>query len=61
MILGPSTFYIVAAYGLTGLVFCAFIAWVVFDYRRQYRIVRALEAEAERKRKESVRRKENSV
>lgn len=41
---GPNSFYILAAYGITALVFSALIVWTVFDYRRQRRAVAELEA-----------------
>ncbi len=42
--LGPNSFYIVTAYGVTALVFSSLIVWTLLDYRRQSRAVAELEA-----------------
>jgi len=44
MNLGPHAAFIVAAYAVTAFVITALIAWVVFDYRTQTRILEELEA-----------------
>jgi heme exporter protein D len=44
MDLGPHAIFIIAAYGVAAVVVAALIAWVVFDYRAQKRMLGDLEA-----------------
>ncbi len=44
MNLGPHMTFIVSAYGVAALIVAAMIAWVMFDHRRQLRMLAELEA-----------------
>jgi heme exporter protein D len=44
MDLGPHAIFIIAAYGAAAVVVAALIAWVLFDYRAQKRMLGDLEA-----------------
>jgi len=52
MNLGPHAAFIIAAYAVTAFVILALIAWVVFDYRTQTRVLEELEARGVTRRSE---------
>lgn len=52
MNLGPHATFIVAAYGVGTFLIAALIAWVVFDHRKQARMLDELEARGVMRRSE---------
>ena len=50
MDLGPHAAFIWACYGVVAVVLSCFVAWLVFDGRRQQRLIEALEARGVRRR-----------
>ena len=49
-LLGPYASFIVTSYLLAGLVVAALILWIAFDFRRQQRALRDLEASGVKRR-----------
>jgi len=50
MDLGPYAGFILAAYAIVALALSAFVVWLVFDGRRQQRLIDELEARGVRRR-----------